>query len=244
MLLPADLDLGALFLAVLGSSFHCTGMCGGFVLAGCAGGRVEAQEISSSSWSRVLLNQMLYHVGKGMTYVFLGTVAGHLGASLLRSGAWASRSLSILGALLFLWAGLGALGVTGRVRWPHSIRSVGRAFAVLGWRPLALGLVSLRSPLAPLYLGTFSGLLPCPLVYAFAVNAASRGSLAAGAAVMSILELGTLPALLGLALVGRSVPPALRTCFVRASGVLFLLLGLWTCYRGWAEPDCCGRAGF
>ncbi len=214
------------------------------MLAGCAAGGGQTHELKPSSASRVLRSQMLYHLGKGTTYVFLGIVVGHMGAMLLESGGWASRGFSIVGALLFFWAGLSALGLNASIQWPAPLRSMGRALAVFGWRPLASGVVSLRSPLAPLYLGTLSGLLPCPLVYAFAANAASRGSIASGAAVMSILELGTLPALLGLALLGKSVPASLQVRFVRASGVLLLLLGVWTCYRGWADPACCASPGF
>lgn len=226
MPLPEGLSLSALFLAALLSSFHCAGMCGGFVLA--CGGGPSARE--------VLKPQLLYHAGKGFTYVFLGALASAAGAGFLSRGSLEARWLSIAGALLFVWAGWRAL-------WPSAGKgaapSLAHRAASFAWRGLGSGLISLRSPLAPLYLGAFSALMPCALVYAFVAEAAGRGGFLESVLVMSLLELGTLPALIAVALGGFALPPALRLRLARASGVFLILLGLWSCYRGWASPPCC-----
>jgi len=220
------LSLSALFLAALFSSFHCAGMCGGFVLA-CGGGpRARA----------VLKPQLLYHTGKGFTYVFLGALASTAGPALLSKGSSEARWLSIAGALLFVWAGWRALRPSSG---KGAARGVARRAASFAWRGVGSGLITLRSPLAPLYLGAFSALMPCALVYAFLAEAAARGGFLQGMLVMSLLELGTFPALIAVALGGYTLPPALRLRLARASGVFLILLGLWSCYRGWASPTCC-----
>jgi sulfite exporter TauE/SafE len=81
--------------------------------------------------------------------------------------------------------------------------------------------------------------MPCALVYAFLVEAAARGGFLDGILIMSWLELGTIPSLLALALGKSILPPSLRVTLTRWSGAFLILLGLWSCYRGWAAPPCC-----
>lgn len=220
----------ALFVVALLSSVHCTGMCGGFVLA-CA-------RVTKSAPGVVLGPQLLYHLGKGMTYLALGAVAATAGATMAHEGGALGRLISSLGALLFFLAGWKALGFGAAPSW--SINWL-RQLATLVWRGIGGGLISMRSTLTPLYLGVFSGLMPCTLVYAFLAEAAARGSFLDGMMVMSLLELGTVPALLALAMGKTIVPPALRFPLTRWSGAFLIVLGLWSCYRGWVAPACCPR---
>lgn len=236
---PPDPGLWGLFLVGLGSSVHCVGMCGGYVLA--AGGRGEPAG-GRVPWKRALGTQGLYHLGKATSYLFLGALAGLAGAWLLRGGTWVARALSTAGALALLLAGLGALGLGAR--WKSGPGAWARRAAALAWAPVASGVISLRSPLAPLYLGTLSGLLPCPLVYAFAACAAARGNVLQGVLVLGSLALATVPALFVVGCTGQLVPPGARTFLARASGWLLIALGVWTGYRGWVEPACCGGLGF
>lgn len=238
--MPCQVDpsLWALFLVALSASFHCAGMCGGFVLAACRQG--VKLTLDPASKASILRIQALYHLGKATSYVVLGTIAGQLGFAFLRGGSWAARILSTTGALLFLWAGWRSLGFA--LPAPEGWRAALRSFGDLLLRPIATSLASLRSSMTPLLLGSLSGLLPCPVVYAFAASAAARANFLGGAAVMSMLELGTIPTLLALALTGRTAPPFLRHRLARLSGVLMILLGVWTFYRGWTEPGCCTNA--
>lgn len=224
-------DFITALIAALVASFHCVGMCGGFAVGASAG-------------QRLLPSQALYHTGKTVPYLAIGAVVGLLGENLARGGSSraALQWLALLAGLLLIAVGLHALG------WLPGRRGVivpgpGRATGILA----ALGRVaraaaSYRGPARPLVLGTLSGLLPCPLVYAFAARAASTGSVVGGMTVMAALGLGTVPALAAVGASGKLVTPLLRHRMVRLSGLLMIALGLYTWWRGFSLPPCCGVA--
>jgi len=203
--------------ALLGS-FHCAGMCGGFVLA------LDAPGL----WLRRLGVQGLFHLGKGMTYVLLGSVLGLAGSAVLRS-PWflgAQAVLAVLAGGLMVVFGLQILGVVRELpvgSWFGPESAYGRAFRAV---------LNLRGPAAPLATGALTGLLPCPLVYAFLAEALRRANLLESMSVMAILALGSLPALLAVVVLGSRLGPALRRRFVRVAGVAIVLLGLVTLLRG------------
>jgi hypothetical protein len=106
----------------------------------------------------------------------------------------------------------------------------------------ALGRIArYRGPFQGLVLGTMSGLLPCPLVYAFLAKGAASGSVAAALATMGALGLGTVPALALVAAGGRALSPLLRRRMVGISGALMVLLGMYTLWRGFAPLPCCAH---
>ena len=81
---------------------HCLGMCGGFALH-LAAGKTKAA---------VLLRQILWHAGRIVTYVFLGSVAGFLG-SMVSLAKWpAVKNIPgyLAGAIMVLM-GLSVLGL-------------------------------------------------------------------------------------------------------------------------------------
>ena len=110
-----------------------------------------------------------------------------------------------------------------------------RAAMGFGGSTLALSLRSLlatRSRAAPVALGVFNGFLPCPLVYAFAAQAASTAAPLPGFLVMLAFGLGTFPAMLMMGGVGRVLAPVWRQRGVWLAGGCILLLGLVTIGRG------------
>jgi sulfite exporter TauE/SafE len=98
----------------------------------------------------------------------------------------------------------------------------------------------LKSPrrAAPLAFGVLNGFLPCPLVYAFAAQAAASGGPLPGLGVMLAFGLGTFPAMLAMGGAGawlRAATPGSarwRVQGVRAAGAFIVLLGLVTLARG------------
>jgi hypothetical protein len=82
---------------------------------------------------------------------------------------------------------------------------------------------------APLALGVVNGFLPCPLVYAFAVQAAATAALLPGMAVMTAFGLGTFPAMLLMGFGGAFVGPRMRQAWV--AGAFFMALGVITLGR-------------
>jgi hypothetical protein len=83
-----------------------------------------------------------------------------------------------------------------------------------------------------------NGFLPCPLVYAFAVQAAASGGALPGLGVMLAFGLGTFPAMLAMGMLGtwlrsaRANGARWRLTGVRAAGAFIVLLGVITLARG------------
>lgn len=217
-----------LFAAGFAGSFHCVGMCGGFA---CALGR----ERDGSGAS--VLRHLLYNIGRLTTYCFLGGLAGALGQVLCtRNGTELSlldgsleigqRVLAVVAGLLMIAMALQFFGLRGRL---HAVA------AGFGATTLAMSLRSLLKapgPAAPLAFGVFNGFLPCPLVYAFAAQAASTAAALPGILTMAAFGLGTFPAMLMMGGIGRFVGQRWRQRTVWMAGSFLLLLGLVTLGRG------------
>ena len=217
-----------IFFAGFAGSFHCIGMCGGFA---CALGR------DPQGRGATVLRHLLYNTGRLTTYCFLGGLAGAFGQVIctpqgtaipLLSGPLdtGQRILAILAGLLMIAMALQFFGLLPRL---HRITTSSFAGALAA---------SLRSLLtapghtAPLAFGVFNGLLPCPLVYAFAAQAASTAGALHGFLTMAAFGFGTFPALLLTGGVGRALAPAWRQRGVWLAGSCILLLGLVTVGRG------------
>jgi sulfite exporter TauE/SafE len=241
-LLPHALDFAASLAAAAGASLHCAGMCGGFAAAASIDAAPGREAVRSPRALRVvpgkraILAQALYHAGKTSSYLFLGAMAAAAGAAVNAAGTAPAMALSAAAGLILITAGALSL----RPRAASQARPGGRRARLLGaWSRWGASLVALRSPLRPLYLGVFSGLLPCPLVYAFLARAAASPSVLDALLVMAALGLGTAPILVAAAMAGALVPPLARARLSAVSGALLVALGLWTLWRGWAPPPCC-----
>jgi sulfite exporter TauE/SafE len=226
-----------IFLAGLAGSWHCVGMCGGFA---CALGP------DARGRGATLTRQLTYNLGRVTTYCFIGALVGFLAAGLCTSGAnapptsGAQRILAVVSGLLMVFIGLQFLGWVGRLGGPPGL-GIGGAFIARSLRDL----LRAPGPAAPLAFGVFNGFLPCPLVYAFAAQAAGSGGALSGLLVMLAFGLGTFPAMLLMGGLGGWLRRAgtasgglgLRDLRWRQRGVAFagafiVLLGLITFARG------------
>jgi hypothetical protein len=217
------------FLAGLAGSLHCAGMCGGFACA-----------LGSDPRGRgaTLRRHLLYNAGRVTTYVFLGALAGALGAALVGGPGdsepllLAQRGLSAVAGLLMILIGLQFLGWLRRAHGT-ALGPGGQAAA----RTLQ-GLLRAPGAGAPLAFGVFNGFLPCPLVYAFLAHTAAvclsdpTRAVATGAFTMAAFGLGTFPALLLVASLGQALQPLWRRRGVQLAGAFIVLLGLVTVLRG------------
>jgi hypothetical protein len=217
-----------LFGAGFAGSFHCIGMCGGFA---CALGR------DPNGRAATVTRHLLYNTGRLTTYCFLGGLAGAFGQVicaprgtnvLLLSGSLdiAQRVLAIVAGMLIICM---ALQFFGRLTIFHrlTIGFTGSTFATA-----LRSLLGARSKAAALALGVFNGFLPCPLVYAFAAEAASTFRPLEGFLTMASFGLGTFPAMLVMGSLGQILTPAWRQSGVRFAGACILAIGLITTARG------------
>lgn len=192
---PAGLPAlaGALFLMGLaGGASHCAAMCGPFVMAQvAAGGSLEGGRLARLSGALLLP----YHLGRGVGYAALGAVAGGFAAAaaLLPWFAWVPPLLLVLAALAMLAQALPALAL----RLPHGAFLGGMIARRVG------PLLQHPSPGRSFLLGLLLSALPCGLLYGALAGAAGSGSALAGALAMAAFVAGTMPALIGLALLGR-----------------------------------------
>jgi sulfite exporter TauE/SafE len=204
----------ALLLGAFGS-VHCLGMCGG--IAGALG-----QATVSRAGQTDLPRLSLYSFGRITSYSAAGAAVGLLGEA-FSALTGVTVFLRLLTGLLILacglhilgvWNGLAAIERVGMRVWrglaPYAKR-VGRPDR--GWKIFVLGLLW--------------GWLPCGLVYAALVGAASTGSALLGAGFMAAFGLGTLPALLAASGFGAGVGSFLGLRSARrAAGVLLMVFGI------------------
>lgn len=189
--------MGALFLAGLaGGLSHCATMCAPFVLAQASGGLGAGGGRLRRLAGAALLP---YQAGRMLGYGALGAIAGGAAGLLtLASGLrWVLVALLVLAALLMLAQASQRLGGwlprlgLATPRLPRAVeRRIGALLAdPTGWRGVLLGVLL--------------SALPCGLLYAALAAAAASGSALAGGLGMLAFVLGTVPALTGVALLGR-----------------------------------------
>jgi sulfite exporter TauE/SafE len=229
------------FLAGVAGSWHCVGMCGGFA---CALG-YDAQGHAAT-----LMRQLAYNFGRVTTYCFIGGMVGFLAVELCTSEAGAAlptsaqRLLAVLSGLLMVFIGLQFLGWFRRWHSPALV-GFGGHFLTKALRDL----LRAPGPAAPLAFGVFNGFLPCPLVYAFAAQAAAAGGPLPGLLVMLAFGLGTFPAMLLLGGLGQwlgrdarrpgseGTVQRWRRRGIDVAGAFIVLLGVITLARGVVPID-------
>ncbi len=194
----------ALFLAgLLGSAIHCVGMCGPFVIAQVTSGLAVQPTLSRLSAGALAP----YHLGRALTYVGLGAVAGFLSGAVVHTVGFRPVLIVLLvcGAVLMLSQAL--------VQLAALLPAAGRGLADRVAR-IASPLLADTRGFRRFALGVLLGFLPCGLLYGALAAAAATASALGGALAMAAFAAGTVPALVGVGLAGaffgRRFLPAAR----------------------------------
>ncbi len=224
------------FVTGLISSFgHCLGMCGGIVAVYSARQSALAKSEGASPKLFARLGALTpVHMGRIITYTFLGALIGLAGSLLDKIGGFVGVQgiFSILVGLLMVAVALSLMGVLPPIEMVlGSIR--GGASPMKRMRSL----FGKRGFAASLGLGMLWGLLPCGLVFAMLVVAARTQSLWGGALTMLAFGLGTVPTLLGFGLAANMLTPKLRGRLTFFAGILILLFAVQTILRGLAAAN-------
>ena len=213
-------ELPLVFLGGLLGSSHCIGMCGPLALA---------LGVQQSKLHVNLGRQLLFSVGRITTYGFLGAVAG-------ASGWWLAERpqtlvnvqslLSIVAGLTLVWLGLSTAGVLPRLtgRWLNSAPC-----AAASWFKTLLTTPGAASALVA---GAFTGFIPCGLVYAFVVYAASSGNVLRGWATMVAFGLGTVPLMVLAGCGGTLLSLGARARVLQIAAWCVVVTGLISVARG------------
>jgi len=210
-------------IAFLGSFGHCIGMCGGIVVA------YSTTKIEDK-WSKTKQSvaHLLYSFGRIFTYTLLGAMFGFLGGVATFSN-FANGMLLIVAGVFMILAGL---SLSGKIKF---LTLIEHSFSTNSWYTKAFReLLQTQSLWSFFILGMLNGLLPCGLVYFFAITAASTASPLYGALVMFVFGLSTVPALFSLGFfVGIYKNGQLRNIMIRLAAVAVVLFGLYTIRNGY-----------
>ncbi len=214
-----SVDLLSLFLLGLAGTGHCIGMCGPLVVAVPG----ATQKFSA---------HLVYHLGRILTYVFIGTLMGGVGSGIAGIAAKSGSdplliftriqvSFSLIAAGFLFWFGLSRLGFTQEPSWMSftSAEKTPGYSKVFGW---AFGH---KRTSGIFVIGLMMGFLPCGLSFAAFARALAARSLCEGAILLLAFALGTLP---GLLLIGTGASKIFRTYRKHSeilSGVLMIGMG-------------------
>ncbi|WP_320823516.1 sulfite exporter TauE/SafE family protein [Reinekea sp.] len=203
-------DLLAAFLIGLVSAGHCLGMCGGLMVA------------AGLNSTRPILTAY-YNIGRITTYVVLASVLSYF-SHLLPSHTlpW----LQILSGCLLLLSALYFLG------WNHWLKKFEQVGVPL-WRrlqPLSKKLLPIDSAKTAYCIGLLWGFIPCGLIYTAIAFSLGMANVLHSALAMLCFGLGTLPAMIGSALMANRIRPWLyhpKVKFILAALMLLFALTIW-----------------
>ena len=209
--------------AFLGSFGHCIGMCGGIVVA-YSSSKIDQK----SSQLKQTISHLSYNFGRVATYTMLGGMVGLLGQVV----AFTPTTKGILFLLTGLFMLLAGLSLLGKLKFLNSAEF---SFSKYAWYQKSFKfLLSNKSYGSFFLLGMLNGIIPCGLVYSFAIMAAATASPLWGAVVMATFGLATIPALFFLGSVTKFLQKgSLRGIMMKWAAFLVVLYGLFTMYKGY-----------
>ncbi len=210
-------------IAFLGSIGHCIGMCGGIVIA-YSSTKIDPKSKKSSQ----ALAHLIYSLGRVTTYTLMGAIFGAIGGVLSFNNI-AIASLTIFAGIIMVLTGL---SIAGKLKF---LTIIEHNFSKASWYQKAFRKILQSKSLYSFYfLGLLNGLLPCGLVYFFAVTAASTGSALYGALVMFIFGISTIPSLFTLGFFsGLFKGLNYRKIMMNLASIVVIIYGIYTIYRGY-----------
>ncbi len=209
--------------AFLGSVGHCIGMCGGIVVA-YSSSKIDTQ----SSYLRQTLSHLFYNFGRVTTYAMLGAIFGLVG-KVIAFTPTTKGVLFVITGLLMILAGL---SLVGNIRF---LNSAEWSISKYEWYQKSFRhLMGSQSYSSFYLLGLLNGVIPCGLVYSFAIFAASTANPLGGALVMATFGLATIPALFFLGFVTKLLQRGnLRSTMMKLSALLVIVYGVFTLIKGY-----------
>jgi len=217
-----NIDLIALMtIAFLGSIGHCSGMCGGFVIA------YTSAKIDEK-WRKIYqaLAHFLYNIGRVTSYAILGAIFGLLG-SVIPVTMMAKGILFFVIGLIMVLMGFSLMGKIKFITYLESSIAENNLF-----KRAFRSLVDKQSLLSFYLLGVLNGFIPCGFVYFFLAGAVATASPIYGAIVMFVFGLSTIPILFSIGFVVSFLKSGkLRNFMMKVSALLIILFGLFMMFK-------------
>lgn len=226
-----NIDLIIIFTTAFLASFgHCIGMCGGIVVA-YSSSKIDEKD----SYFRQTFAHLSYNLGRVTTYAFIGALFGFLGQTLSFTPITKGILFILTGVLMIL----AALSLLGKLNFLNKLEV---SFSKYAWYQKTFRkLISSKSFGSFYLLGVLNGMIPCGLVYSFAIIAASTASPLWGAIVMASFGLATIPALFFLGFVTKFLQQgSLRGTMMKVAALFVIFYGVFTLYKGYnfvAHPE-------
>lgn len=203
------------FLMGLLGSVHCVGMCGPLVMA---------IPIAQKSMLEKTISMLLYHLGKMSSYALLGILLGLLGSQFPLFIVQQNLSI-VIGTIMLLY-----------VVYVFVLRPKKMLQLDFLYQPIIahLGILFKKETWGSYWMiGFLNGLLPCGMVYLALSSALATQHVMQGGLFMLFFGLGTVPALLMVALGGQYMGFSFRRqlqkllpIFIFSMGVLLILRGM------------------
>jgi len=226
------LDLLAPFFVGLVGSVHCLGMCGPLIVAYSLHLRnpLEGLPTRSSAVHVGVLHHALFHMGRLLTYGFLGALAAGLFymANLTLFFKELRGGLTVVGGVLMMLLGLMILKVAPL---PGFVTRFTDGRGLSGSGSLVPFLHS-KQPGSKVALGLATGFLPCGLSWAMIAKAAATQNVALGFLTMIAFGLGTLPILFAAGVSASFFSLKTRLFGERIAALSVILMGLILVYKG------------
>ncbi|HWQ59781.1 MAG TPA: sulfite exporter TauE/SafE family protein [Candidatus Fimivivens sp.] len=215
-----DVGFGsALLIGIVASVSSCMAMVGGLVLSLSANFAKEGETFRP---------QALFHVGRLVSFFFLGGAVGALG-SVFRIRGTGTAILGFVVAVVLIILGINLLDV---FPWAKKLQPAIPGF--IGKR--MHGVKELNHTLTPLLVGIVTFFLPCGFTQSMQLYALSTGSFGTGAVTMLAFALGTFPVLALLSFSSLGIGKMAHSgVFFKAAGLLVIFFGLFNLLNGLAS---------
>ncbi len=208
----------------LAGSGHCLLMCGGIASLGGMNQATEPVTVRRR-WAGLLL----FNSGRLISYAVAGVLVAALGSVFQLAAPVESMGqlARIITGGVFVLIGLQILLPGFRLR---PLDRAGQRFWQL-LRPLMKRLTLRQGLRDKFLLGSLWGWLPCGMVYSMLLAALASGDMARGGLIMLGFGLGTLPAMVGMGIVGQQIQRFARQAAGRKlMAALVLACGLWVMF--------------
>ncbi|MDP1625306.1 MAG: sulfite exporter TauE/SafE family protein [bacterium] len=215
----SDVGYGTAFIiGLIASVSTCMAVVGGLVLSMSANYAKENDKVRP---------QVLFHIGRLVSFFVLGGVIGVLGSAFQLNGT-GTFILSVVVALVLLILGLNLLDV---FPWMKKLQPSLPSFIANRVQSLK----KINHTLTPLLIGVATFFLPCGFTQSMQIYSLSTGSFWTGAMTMSAFALGTLPVLALLSFSSLGIHTKTRSgVFFKSAGLVVIFFGIFNLINGLA----------
>jgi sulfite exporter TauE/SafE/copper chaperone CopZ len=200
----------AFVIGLVASVSTCMAVVGGLVLSMSASYAKEGERVRP---------QVLFHIGRLVSFFVLGGAIGALGSA-FQLGGTGTFILSFLVAIILLILGLNLLDV---FPWTKKLIPTLPSSFGKGIR----GLKGTTNSLMPLLIGAATFILPCGFTQSMQLYTLTTGSFITGALTMFVFALGTLPVLALLSFSSLSIKRMQTGVFYKTAGLVVIFFGLF-----------------